>query len=63
MKEIDIYELLKSKGYDIGYTTIVNTVNGLESKQRESFIKQEYEYGDVCEFDWGEVKIFIKGKC
>ncbi|NIA23835.1 MAG: IS21 family transposase [Proteobacteria bacterium] len=62
MKKIDIYELLKSKGYDIGYTTIVNTTNGLENKQSEAFIKQEYEYGDVCEFDWGEVKIFIKGK-
>lgn len=62
MKKIDIYELLKSKGYDISYTTIVNTINGLESNQREAFIKQEYEYGDVCEFDWGEVKIFIKGK-
>jgi len=62
MKKIDIYEYLLSKGYEIGYTTICNYVRGLESSGKERFIKQLYDPGIVCEFDWGEVKLFINGK-
>ena len=59
LKKIDIYELLQEKGYDIGYTTICNLINSLESQVPEVFIRQQYQAGDVCEFDWGEVKIDI----
>jgi transposase len=57
LKKIDIYELLKEQGYDIGYTSICNLVVELEQINQEAFIRQCYEAGDVCEFDWGEVKI------
>lgn len=60
-KKIDIYEAIKKEGYDIGYTTICNIINKIEKKGSESYIKSEYNYGDVCEFDWGEVKIYIEG--
>jgi hypothetical protein len=61
MKKCDIHQLLRSEGYDIGYSSICVLVNELEGTPKESFIKQEYEYGQVCEFDWGEVKVFIEG--
>ncbi len=61
LKKCDIHELLQSEGYDIGYTSICALINELEGNGRESFIKQAYEYGQVCEFDWGEVKVFIAG--
>jgi len=60
MKKIDIFEHLCEKGYDIGYTTICNTVREKENKRKEAFIRQVYQPGDVCEFDWGEVKLEIE---
>jgi transposase len=58
-KKIDIFEALENEGYDIGYTTVCNTINELLNKGAEAYIKAEYDYGDVCEFDWGEAKIYI----
>lgn len=62
MKKIDIYEYLISKGYSIGYTTICNYIRKKESLGKEAFIKQIYNPGEVCEFDWGDVKLYIDGK-
>lgn len=62
MKKIDILEYLHDKGFSIGYTSICNLVNRLEDQHSETFIKQQYQPGDVCEFDWGECKIFINDK-
>ncbi|RLD60065.1 MAG: IS21 family transposase [Bacteroidetes bacterium] len=62
MKKIDIHEYLLSKGYEIGYTTICNYIREKESLGKEGFIKQIYDPGQVCEFDWGDVKLFIDGK-
>lgn len=62
MKKIDIHQLLCCEGYEIGYSSICVLVNELEGRAAESFIKQDYEYGQVCEFDWGEVKLFIDGR-
>lgn len=62
MKKIDIYEYLLSKKYNIGYTTVCNYIREVESYGRESFIKQRYKAGDICEFDWGEAKLKISGK-
>lgn len=62
MKKIDIHEYLRSLGYDIGYTTVATFISELERKKQETFIRQAYNPGEVCEFDWGEVKIKLKGK-
>lgn len=59
MKKIDIYEYLQNKGYDISYATIKLLVRNIEERHSEAFIRQEYELGDVCEFDWGTVKLDI----
>lgn len=61
-KKIDIFEALQNENYDISYRTVCNTINTLCTKTREAFIKANYELGDVCEFDWGAVKLFIEGK-
>jgi transposase len=59
MKKIDILDHLHEKGYDIGYTTVCNHINTMLSQRKEAFIRQVYSPGDVCEFDWGEVKLEI----
>ena len=60
-KAIDIYECLIDEGYDLSYTTVCNAVRNLKSTCKEAYIRQEYSLGDVCEFDWGEVKLEIDG--
>jgi uncharacterized protein YehS (DUF1456 family) len=62
MKKIDIYEYLQSKGFDISYSTVCVYIRKEEAKTKEAFIKQSYSPGVSCEFDWGEVKLFINGQ-
>lgn len=59
-KIIDIYEALRKEGYDISYGTVRSATNTLHNKPKEAFIKADYQPGDVCEFDWGDVKLFIQ---
>lgn len=59
MKKIDIFEKLIEEGFQVSYPTIVRTVRSIETRRKEAFIKQDYSYGEICEFDWGEVKLFI----
>jgi len=61
-KKIDIYEALIRDGYDIGYSTICNAISEIQGKGVEAYIKAVYDPGDVCEFDWGMVKLIIAGK-
>ena len=61
MKKIDIYEQLIENEYNIGYTTVCNYIRK-NTLVKEAYIKQNYEKGDVLEFDWGEVKLTINGK-
>lgn len=62
MKKADIHEALLEKGYEIGYTTVCNYVRKMEHKSKEAFIRQVYSAGEVCEFDWAEVKLLIQGE-
>jgi len=62
MKKIDILEHLHDLGYNIGYTSVCNHINKKLAKKKEAFIRQVYDPGDVCEFDWGEVKLEIGGQ-
>jgi len=61
-KIIDIYEALCKEGFAIGYTTVRNTVAQLIQAAQEAYIRVLYHPGQLCEFDWGEVKIFLNGK-
>jgi transposase len=62
MKKVDILEHLNDLGYDIGYTSVCNHINRKLVQRNEAFIRQVYNPGDVCEFDWGEVKLEINGQ-
>lgn len=61
-KAVDIFEALEAEGVQISYSTVLRTVRSLERKPKEAYIKALYELGDICEFDWGEVKLKIGGK-
>lgn len=61
-KAMDIFEALEAEGVDISYSTVLRTIRGLERKPKEAFIKAQYEPGEICEFDWGEVKLKINGR-
>jgi transposase len=61
-KPIDIYEALEANGIDISYSTVLRTIRTIEQKLKEAYIKETYAPGDICEFDWGEVKLQIGGK-
>jgi transposase len=64
LKKKDILEELHRQGHDIGYTTVCNYISTKDNKSvsHEAFIRQVYQPGDVCEFDWGEIKLYIGGK-
>jgi transposase len=61
-KAVDIFETLAAENVDISYSTVKRYVRILMEKPKEAFIKGSYAPGDVCEFDWGEVKLTIGDK-
>lgn len=58
-KKIDIYECLIEEGYDISYSTVGRHIREKLEEGKEAYIRQEYELGEVCEFDWGHVNLTI----
>ena len=67
MLNYDIFEQLAKQGHDISYVTVSNYAKVRKSEitgqtSKEGFIKQWYIPGENCEFDWGEVNIFIRGE-
>jgi transposase len=61
LKKKDILAELHRQGFSIGYTTVCNYIHNKESPPsvKEAFIRQSYLPGDVCEFDWGEIKVYL----
>lgn len=64
LKKSDIWALLQEKGFKIGYTTVCNYIRSklTSTRKKEAFIRQVYQPGSNCEFDWGEVKLNILGE-
>ena len=56
-----IHKLLKNQGFDISYSSAVLEIKRIKQIGKECFIKQDYEYGDRLEYDFGEVKLVING--
>ncbi|MCD0066243.1 IS21 family transposase, partial [Streptococcus agalactiae] len=54
--------MIVDAGFDISYPSIAVYVREKRKKNKECFIKQEYDYGDRLEYDFGEVKLMIDGK-
>jgi len=63
----DIYELLTENGFQISYPSVCKYIASMskqkhDKKSEEAFIRGYYPPGETCEFDWGEVKLYIAGK-
>lgn len=56
-----IFERVKEAGFDVGITTVSSHIKIKREKLKECFIRQEYDYGDRLEYDFGEVKLLING--
>ena len=60
-----IWELLIKQGHTISYPSVCKYVSTLKKNNKAPlsvFIRAHYEPGDICEFDWGEVKLKIGGR-
>ena len=56
-----IHGLLKEQGHDIGLTVVTMRISEKRKKIAEAYIRQEYDFGDRLEYDFGEVKLVIGG--
>lgn len=56
-----VHELLLEEGFSISYRTTAHYWSKLKKKSPESYIRQAYNLGERVEFDFGEVKLEIKG--
>ncbi len=56
-----IYELLKKQGFSLSYSTVVLEMKRIKNSGSECFIRQDYDFGDRLEYDFGEVKLVIDG--
>jgi len=66
LKRQDIHRALLEKGFDVSYSSVCKYIQERKAeksgKPKEVFVKQWYEPGQECEFDWGEVKLRIDGR-
>ena len=67
LKKKDIYRELVAKGLNVSYPTVCRYIS--EKKKgtkpfgnRDVYLRIRHEPGEECQFDWGEVKLFIDGK-
>jgi len=61
----DIHELLINSGFTVSYPSVckyICALNKINKKPLPAFIRAYYQPGEVCEFDWGEVKVKLDGK-
>jgi len=57
-----LHRKLRSEGFDVGITTIQIEYKRYKNKNREAFIKQQYDPGFRAEYDFHEVKVLIDGQ-
>jgi transposase len=62
MRNNQIFGIIESEGYDIGRCTINMALARLRAKQKQVFIRQQYEFGDRVEYDFGEVRLILGGE-
>ena len=61
LTKIQIYELLKLQGFTASYSSVAAEISRIKNSGKECFIRQEYNFGDRLEYDFGEVKLVING--
>lgn len=50
-----IHQKLSEEGYEVSAVTINIALAKIRKKQKEVFVRQQYEFGDRLEYDFGEV--------
>jgi len=58
---VQIHGLIRAAGYDISLSVICSHIKEKRDRHKEAFIKQEYEFGQRLEYDFGEVRLVIGG--
>lgn len=62
----DIHRELLEKGLNVSYSSVCKYVrkkkDAKAAKPKDVFLRIHREPGEECEFDWGEVKLFLDGK-
>ena len=67
MRKLDMWRCLQDDGVRIAYSTVCQYVRALEAapksqeKPAKAYIRQDYEPGFRCEFDWGVLTLWIGG--
>ena len=61
MRGTDIHGYLLKKGFRLSYSTVKRLLRQIEPSEKEAYVRQETIPGQICEFDWGEVKLNIGG--
>lgn len=61
LKGIDIWELLQGEGFDIGYTVVSDYIRKRKLHSHQAYIRQDYNPGENCEFDWCDIQLTICG--
>jgi len=61
MTNKQIWEILCEEGHAISQSTVNIELARLRERKSEVYIRQQYEYGDRLEYDFGEVKLVIGG--
>lgn len=63
MQKQDIYKQLYKLGFQVSYSSVCKYITSKKADggrpSTEAYVRQEYDPGQVCEFDWGEVKLKI----
>jgi hypothetical protein len=58
---VQMLEIVRAAGHDIGLSVLSSHIGEKRFKKKEAYIKQEYEYGDRLEYDFGEARLIIAG--
>ena len=61
LTKTQIYKLLKKQGFNASYSSVVLEMKRIKNSGNECFIRQDYDFGDRLEYDFGEVKLVING--
>ena len=62
LTQIQIHEIMVEAGFEIGRSTVAAQVKEKRDKVKECFIRQDYDFGDRLEYDFGEVKLVLNGE-
>jgi transposase len=61
MTNKQIREVLADEGHELSQATINIKPGKLRNRQRQVFIRQQYDFGDRLEYDFGEARLVIGG--